>query len=476
MVTWAGGGLVASPAQAEPVATATYSSAASADVLGVSTNLVGLSVADLRLAHSSAGADSGTGATATSSNVNAALLGALSIPVNSSSVSVPASQSSSQTRSGSLAGVDLNLALQAHLDALSYDQQANWNGAACLPDGTYVSRGNAAAAGLAVGILGTRIVSTGDVSVTSTTGTSPSSAVHDTRRTTAVAQGRVAGLSLLNGAVTVSALDPVMSTSSGSTTATISSSAVTVTTGGSTVTLLPGQTLNLTPGIGQTVSLTLAPTSISGMAGSYGATFLKVRVSVLALATVDLDVLPLSVAAVAPSTSLECDTSASIDISSPTAGQTVTATPTISGTSDIASGTLSLVLDGRAAVPVSTDPTGAWTYNPTVPLADGARTAVVSGTDAAGNAATSSRTFTVDSTGPALAIGTPAAGATTADSTPTIGGTSDILGGASRWPWTAVPPCRSTPTPLAAGPTPRPFRWPTGHAPSWSPAPTGSAT
>ncbi|HET7476797.1 MAG TPA: Ig-like domain-containing protein [Dermatophilaceae bacterium] len=124
------------------------------------------------------------------------------------------------------------------------------------------------------------------------------------------------------------------------------------------------------------------------------------------------------------------DTRASVAITAPADGSaTNDTTPAITGTSDVVNGTVELVLDGGTPVTVPTDGNGGWTFTPTAALAEGAHTVTVSATDAAGNTATASSSFTVDTSPPTVAVTEPADGSTTTDTTPTFRGTSDVANG-----------------------------------------------
>ncbi len=102
-------------------------------------------------------------------------------------------------------------------------------------------------------------------------------------------------------------------------------------------------------------------------------------------------------------------------------------TPTISGTSDVAPGsvvTLTLDAQTRTAL-VQTG--GTWNVTPAT-LGDGTRTVTASVSDPAGNDGTDTLALTVDTTAPAVAI---AGGASdlTNDDTPLIAGTADVAAG-----------------------------------------------
>ncbi|WP_346008392.1 Ig-like domain-containing protein [Janibacter terrae] len=122
-----------------------------------------------------------------------------------------------------------------------------------------------------------------------------------------------------------------------------------------------------------------------------------------------------------------------IEITEPTDGSTTTdTTPTITGTSDVIDGEITLTIDDGDPVTVPTDGDGNFTYTPTTPLDEGAHTVEASATDEAGNTATDQADFTiapVDTTPPVIEITEPTDGSTTTDTTPTITGTSDVIDG-----------------------------------------------
>jgi hypothetical protein len=102
-----------------------------------------------------------------------------------------------------------------------------------------------------------------------------------------------------------------------------------------------------------------------------------------------------------------------------------TTTPVISGTAE-AGGTVAVSLDGGPSRTVTANASGAWSFTPASPLAQGPHTATATATDAAGNTsvASTARAFTVDTVVPATPVLTaPAALVTT--STPVISGTAE---------------------------------------------------
>ena len=102
-------------------------------------------------------------------------------------------------------------------------------------------------------------------------------------------------------------------------------------------------------------------------------------------------------------------------------------TPTITGTSSVVNGTITLVIDGSDPATVPTNANGAWTYTPTAPLANDIHAVQATATNAAGDSATDQVEFEVfvDGPLPEIVITAPADGSTTTDRTPDITGTSD---------------------------------------------------
>lgn len=108
----------------------------------------------------------------------------------------------------------------------------------------------------------------------------------------------------------------------------------------------------------------------------------------------------------------------------PNESATNDSTPTISGTSDVISGTITVALDGGPQVTVPTNATGSWTLI-SPKLTDGQHFAVARAIDPGGTTETGPANFLVDTTPPALAIAAPANGSKTSDPTPPIIGTVD---------------------------------------------------
>jgi hypothetical protein len=102
-------------------------------------------------------------------------------------------------------------------------------------------------------------------------------------------------------------------------------------------------------------------------------------------------------------------------------------TPKISGTSDVAPGTLVLVTVDSQTVKAVVQTTQTWNVA-VAALADGTHTVTAAVTDPAGNVTTASQQVTIDTVAPAVTIGG-GANALTDDATPTISGTADVAPG-----------------------------------------------
>ncbi len=105
------------------------------------------------------------------------------------------------------------------------------------------------------------------------------------------------------------------------------------------------------------------------------------------------------------------------------------ASPVITGMSEPNVSVTITVRDAASAVvfsaTLSADASGAWSSTVTGPLGDGAYSASATATDAVGNSASDSVSFSVDLTPPALAITAPAQDSITNNARPSLSGTSD---------------------------------------------------
>lgn len=102
-------------------------------------------------------------------------------------------------------------------------------------------------------------------------------------------------------------------------------------------------------------------------------------------------------------------------------------TPTISGTTDVAAGSIVTVMIGLRPSTALVQADGSWNVTSTA-LTDGTRAVVVSVVDAAGNAGSATQSLTIDAT-PALVTVVGGASALTNDATPSIAGTADAFAG-----------------------------------------------
>ncbi|MFP3343042.1 retention module-containing protein, partial [Halomonas sp. SIMBA_159] len=115
-----------------------------------------------------------------------------------------------------------------------------------------------------------------------------------------------------------------------------------------------------------------------------------------------------------------------LTVDAPTGNDT---TPTITGTSDEIGGTVAIIVTDSAGntqeLEAVVNPDGTWSVDVTTPLAEGDYTVDASITDPAGNGATASDSGAIDTTAPTLTVDAPNGN----DTTPTIIGTSDQIGG-----------------------------------------------
>ena len=135
------------------------------------------------------------------------------------------------------------------------------------------------------------------------------------------------------------------------------------------------------------------------------------------------------------------DTAApAVTLAHPAAGMTKNASPAFDGAAGTATGdstTITVKLysgSSTGGTPLrtmtATPSGGSWSATPSPALPDGTYTARAEQTDAAGNTGTSTaRTFTVDTSAPAVGLDHPADGSATADATPTFDGTGGTASG-----------------------------------------------
>ncbi|RKG93483.1 cell envelope biogenesis protein OmpA [Corallococcus terminator] len=118
-------------------------------------------------------------------------------------------------------------------------------------------------------------------------------------------------------------------------------------------------------------------------------------------------------------------TAPTVAISTPADGSTIgTSTVTVTGTSTGAT-SVTLTFEGTNYGPIAVDASGNWSFQPPVTLTEQSYTVTAVSADAAGNESTpATSTFTVDLTGPSVAISTPANGTSVGTDTVTVTGTT----------------------------------------------------
>lgn len=464
----------AAPPSSADYVPAPFSGTAHGDIATVSVShgqvaslLPGSPLVGVAVAHSRASADSGaTPRTyAESANVHAAVAGVLAQDRVSASAPPPSSYGRD------LASVSLAPLLSTGL--LHGSGEANWAGdAACVPAGTPLSRANTTLASATVGQLTVPLsqltglnlsdltvdlASLGAASTTSTTRLAANVADPTTNDLVSTSSATIATTSLLNGDVTLDLASPITLTarSTGSSgTITYSDPTVTATVGGSTTNVAAGATVTLPPVlmagttsapllVGQvSVAVAADPSTTTGATASaavdavatltvtlsaQGAlatlldtTNLTGTTETLASSTVAL--LPLAVAATAPSGGVQCTLPPPVVVS-PADGAWTTPTPTLTGTG-VAGSTVTVTVDGTVIGTAVVAGDGSWSVpwpSGRPPLSAGAHT--VSATQALdGLTSTPSGTNTFHVAAPPL-ITAPANGSTTSDTTPSIEGT-----------------------------------------------------
>ena len=429
LLVWPGAAL--RPAQAAPLP-ASFTAQATSSVATVSANLTALTLAGVGVAQSQGVLDS-TGSprsTSLSRNVSAAVAG-IGLAVESGSQTAPPDDATPST--GALLGASVPGLLT--VGALTRSNSARWAGdAMCLPRGTALTDTTTQTAGLAVGDL----LSLGASSSSTSTSLAPGTGPYN-RAVRSSAQGSITGLSLLDGAVSVTVSEsPVLAAQAtgvpGTASVTPNDPIVTVTGPGGTTVLQLGATTTVTVPVSLvgSATVTLNPPVLTPASDGLSATgtwdFLDVSVGLLGgLVSTDVTVLPLSVSATAPSGGIDCPPPAPV-IDVPAEGATTGPLPTISGTSEPGAA-VTLTLDGAALAPVIADGGGDWSF--TVPpgseLAAGPHDVTAAQTvNGAESPSTPVRAFSVDTTAPDAPVVTdPADGSSTNDVTPTYAGTAE---------------------------------------------------
>jgi hypothetical protein len=435
------------PAQAAPLP-APYDATARGDLVGLTANLAGASLAGATIGQSLADVSStraNGNAVGESSNVAATIAG-FPVTVDRERAVAPPTTNPPQR---SLLGV--NLAPLATVGALTGDVEASYasNPLACVPASggqRVLSDSRTALAGVTLAnVLGSSVAQVGASNTRATTrlvadspipGDVPGDDMVSRVETT------VGDVSLLGGTVVLDVTGDVVveARSDGATGQAVVVNQPTVVARIGTTTIpipLNGQPVNLGAQVGPLVNLTVTgfqPTTTSN--GARGVAdlqaLLRVNLSVLQiagppLANVNLSLGQMHAEAQAPTNGVECDSATTVDIVTPTAGTTTNnTTPTFSGTGEAGSTVVVRNQGGGFVCQATVQPGGSWTCTPGAPLQQGTQPYTATATDPAGNTATDSVTLTIDSVAPAAPqIVQPAEGSTTENQTPVISGTGE---------------------------------------------------
>jgi hypothetical protein len=418
-------------AHAAPVPVA-YSGQAGGDVAAVDLAVGALTLADIRLANS----DSTVSSTATpeSSSVSrnlAALVGGLGITVEETTQTAPPDNPGPVP--GSIASLS---ALGISTGLLTTSNEAHYTGDLSCVTGDALAATSTQTAGLTVtpagliNVLTTGVSSTtGTVSLVSTGGAGFNRAVQST------ATGELAGVSLLNGGVTIDIADAELTATAPGTPgdAEVTYNEPLVTVNGTPI----GATGTVTVDLGTVGAVTVTVNDVDETVAANGTSAtasvsvvtLTVRVgpSGAALASATVDLLPLTASAVAPVGGIDCPPPAPV-VTEPDDEELINdATPTYTGTGE-SGATIDLVVDGTTLNDVATvDEDGNWEFTQPTTLADGPHTVSATQTlNGATSPASAVNDFVVDSDAPdAPEITDPDEGSTTTDSTPTVSGTGE---------------------------------------------------
>jgi acyl-CoA hydrolase len=234
--------------------------------------------------------------------------------------------------------------------------------------------------------------------------------------------------------VTASVADAVGNPATATQTLTTDTTAPALTiTGGGTATT--GDTTPTVSGtsdeIGKTVTVTVGSVTRTAVVGSDGVWSVTLPTLPAGVNTVSAAVTDTAGNTTTVTQSLTVDSSLPLlSINGGASQTTADITPAISGTSDEIGATVTVVVDegtgSEQTVTAVVAADGTWSVEPTV-LTEGVHTVSASVADTAGNPATATQTLTTDTTAPTLTINGGEL-LTTADSTPTISGTSDAIG------------------------------------------------
>jgi hypothetical protein len=429
---------------------APYSASASGDLINLGADVATLNLAGAKVGHSASDVDSDRtkdNSTAESWNVNATVAG-IKLPIDKVSVAAPPSSTSS-----SRVLLPINLSPVANVGVIGGRAQAAYQDAnTCVPavDGTAVlSSSRTDVAGLTLlsvpgvgqlGAVGASFINTQTDLRSRNDGTN----VSNVRATSTLSVGDI---SLLAGQVKIHVDNPVvLQAASDGTTGTaglINSPTITATIGSSVIPIpLNGQPITLPVPAKPLVNLKVTAFKPSDL--SSGATgeadlqsLLRVQLDVLSVlpnasvASVDLAVAPMHVAATAPQGGVDCTQPSDAVptapvITTPADGSSTSdTTPEVSGSAE-ADTTVTVTEGGNPVCVAKTGSDGKWSCTPSDALGEGEHTFDAVATNANGDSPAATTTFTVDTTAPdAPTITAPAKGSTVTTGTPEISGTAE---------------------------------------------------
>jgi len=423
--------VVAPPASAAPP-TDPWQGTASADIVELNVaaltfDFVGLSVGASDV---SAGSTLDPRAQSASSNIGAAVLG-VPIAVSTNDATAPPSEG---PLTGGLAEVDVPTLIDTGL--ITTTNSASWTvDTACVTDGVLASAATSVAGiSLLPGLAG-GIASIGAAEVTSQTSLVPSAIPNYNVQSTAV--GTVAGVSLLGGAVEVAVAGNTTLTATSTATSDIQigydPATVTVSALGTDVVLTPAapsRTVSIGLPLVGTASVTVGLNSPTPIPGGAAVSLLTISIDIVSLvslpvATVSLDLVPLTASVSAPLGGIDCPPPPPT-VTAPTEGETTGPAPTFAGTA-LPNATVEVFVDGASIGTTTADAAGDWTLAAPTPLAGGPHVVTATQT-VAGQVSEPSVAvdFVVDATPPpAPAISAPTDGALLDDATPDITGTAE---------------------------------------------------
>ena len=434
-----------STAVADPIATAAYSSSSVADLATLDETLAAGTLSNVRIGASSAAASAQpVGSTAQAANLAGPVLG-LGASVDSVSQSAPPDHATPATATfAALTALPL-----LDTSAVRGSAQARYASATtCLASGVASSAATTstaqvvAGAGLSPSLTGGSVQGdVADVGAISSTGTTSlvnlGTGVGDSRAVQSQTTATVSSLDLLDNAIGVSIVGtPTLTAQATGTIATshatyVAPDVMVSVRGAAPVSLNAVGSLPITidtrvAGTGTVADVTLTLGTISGVVNtgtsvSAAASVLTADVSLTnyvlgvgtPVATVALDLAPMTVAASGPSDGVQCTPAPGAPtITSPANGATVTTNePPISGTGT--TGDTVTVTDANGNPVCGPTPVtgGMWSCTPTAGLPNGSNTVTATDTGIGGSTASAPVTFTVDAATPAApVISTPANG------------------------------------------------------------------